>query len=34
MASYKAPRYIDFFPELPKTGQDKIDKRQLRERGL
>ena len=34
MASYKTPRYIDFFPELPKTGQGKIDKRQLRERGL
>jgi acyl-coenzyme A synthetase/AMP-(fatty) acid ligase len=34
MASYKAPRAIEFFPELPKTGQGKIDKRQLRERGL
>jgi acyl-coenzyme A synthetase/AMP-(fatty) acid ligase len=34
MASYKAPRFIEFFPELPKTGQGKIDKRQLRERGL
>ena len=34
MASYKAPRYIDFFDELPKTGQGKIDKRQLREKGL
>ncbi|MBW1802940.1 MAG: AMP-binding protein, partial [Deltaproteobacteria bacterium] len=34
MASYKAPRHIEFFDELPKTGQGKIDKRQLRERGL
>ena len=34
MASYKAPRYIEFYSELPKTGQGKIDKRQLRERGL
>ena len=34
MATYKAPRYIEFFDELPKTGQGKIDKRQLREKGL
>lgn len=34
MASYKAPRTIEFFDELPKTGQGKIDKRQLREKGL
>ena len=29
MASYKAPRLIQFLSELPKTGQGKIDKRQL-----
>ncbi|OPY66997.1 MAG: 4-hydroxybenzoate--CoA/benzoate--CoA ligase [Syntrophorhabdaceae bacterium PtaU1.Bin034] len=29
MASFKAPRLIQFVPELPKTGQGKIDKRQL-----
>jgi benzoate-CoA ligase len=34
MASYKVPQHIEFFDELPKTGQGKIDKRQLRERGL
>lgn len=34
MASYKAPRAIEFFDELPKTGQGKIDKRMLREKGL
>jgi benzoate-CoA ligase family protein len=34
MASYKYPRVIQFLEELPKTGQGKIDKRQLRERGL
>jgi benzoate-CoA ligase len=34
MASYKVPRHIEFYSELPKTGQGKIDKRQLRERGL
>ena len=34
MASYKAPRYIEFFDELPKTGQGKIDKHRLRERRL
>jgi benzoate-CoA ligase family protein len=32
MASFKAPRFIEFVPELPKTGQGKIDKRQLLER--
>jgi benzoate-CoA ligase family protein len=32
MASFKAPRFIQFMPELPKTGQGKIDKRQLLER--
>lgn len=31
MASFKAPRFIQFMPELPKTGQGKIDKRQLLE---
>lgn len=34
MAPYKAPRAIEFLEELPKTGQGKIDKRQLRTRGL
>jgi benzoate-CoA ligase len=29
MASFKAPRFIQFLNELPKTGQGKIDKRQL-----
>jgi acyl-coenzyme A synthetase/AMP-(fatty) acid ligase len=30
MAAYKAPKLIEFLPELPKTGQGKIDRRQLR----
>jgi acyl-coenzyme A synthetase/AMP-(fatty) acid ligase len=34
MASYKAPRHIEFLTMLPKTGQGKIDRKQLRERGL
>ncbi len=34
LTSYKYPRMIEFLKELPKTGQGKIDKRQLRERGL
>jgi len=34
LASYKSPKLIEFLSELPKTGQGKIDKRQLRERGL
>ena len=34
MASFKSPRVIEFMAELPKTGQGKIDKRQLREGGL
>lgn len=34
MASFKSPRIIEFMGELPKTGQGKIDKRQLREGGL
>jgi benzoate-CoA ligase family protein len=34
LASYKSPKVIEFIGELPKTGYDKIDKRQLRERGL
>lgn len=34
LASYKYPRVVEFLNELPKTGQGKIDKRQLRERGL
>jgi benzoate-CoA ligase family protein len=31
MAPFKAPRLIQFLNELPKTGQGKIDKRQLLE---
>jgi benzoate-CoA ligase family protein len=34
LAPYKYPRVIEFLGELPKTGQGKIDKRQLRERDL
>lgn len=34
LAPYKYPRVIEFLPDLPKTGPGKIDKRQLRERGL
>jgi len=34
LAPYKYPRVIEFLPELPKTGPGKIDKRQLRARGL
>jgi benzoate-CoA ligase family protein len=29
MAPFKAPRFIQFLNELPKTGQGKIDKKQL-----
>jgi len=31
MAPFKAPRFIQFLNELPKTGQGKIDKRRLLE---
>jgi len=34
MAPHKTPRFIEFLAELPKTGQGKIDKRRLREKGL
>jgi benzoate-CoA ligase family protein len=34
LASYKIPRAIEFMDDLPKTGQGKIDRRQLRERSL
>jgi benzoate-CoA ligase family protein len=34
LASYKYPKVIEFLKDLPKTGQGKIDRRQLRERGL
>jgi benzoate-CoA ligase len=34
LAAYKSPKYVEFMSELPKTGYGKIDKRQLRERGL
>ncbi len=33
MASFKAPRVIEFVRELPKTGQGKIDKRRLLQQG-
>ena len=32
LAGYKAPRSIDFLPELPKTGSGKIYKKGLRDR--
>lgn len=32
MASFKSPRLVEFLTELPKTGQGKVDKRQLLER--
>ena len=32
MAPFKTPRFIEFLSELPKTGQGKVDKRQLLER--
>jgi len=32
MAPFKAPRKIDFQPNLAKTGQGKIDRRTLLER--
>jgi benzoate-CoA ligase family protein len=31
IAPYKSPRFVEFLSELPKTGQGKIDKRQLLE---
>ena len=34
LASYKVPRAIEFMQELPKTGQGKIDRRQLREQPI
>jgi acyl-coenzyme A synthetase/AMP-(fatty) acid ligase len=34
LAPHKYPRFIEFMPELPKTGQGKIDKRELRGRKL
>ena len=34
LAPYKFPQVIEFMSELPKTGYDKIDKRQLQEREL
>jgi acyl-CoA synthetase (AMP-forming)/AMP-acid ligase II len=32
LARYKAPRSVDFLPELPKTGSGKIYKKALRDR--
>ena len=34
LGSYKAPKIVEFMKELPKTGQGKIDKRLLKEKGL
>jgi acyl-coenzyme A synthetase/AMP-(fatty) acid ligase len=34
LSPYKSPKAIEFLEELPKTGQGKIDKRELRGRGL
>ena len=34
LAPYKSPKFIEFLSELPKTGYGKINKSQLRERGL
>ncbi|HUJ88988.1 MAG TPA: AMP-binding protein, partial [Syntrophorhabdales bacterium] len=34
MAPFKAPRFIQFLNELPKTGQGKIDKKQLLKESL
>jgi acyl-CoA synthetase (AMP-forming)/AMP-acid ligase II len=34
IARYKAPKSVDFVPELPKTGSAKIYKKGLRERYL
>jgi fatty-acyl-CoA synthase len=31
LARYKAPKSVEFYPELPKTGSGKIAKRKLRE---
>jgi long-chain acyl-CoA synthetase len=31
LASYKAPKSVEFYDELPKSGTGKILKRQLRE---
>jgi acyl-CoA synthetase (AMP-forming)/AMP-acid ligase II len=32
LASYQKPKYVEFLPELPKSGAGKIDKRVLKER--
>ncbi|MDP2643393.1 MAG: benzoate-CoA ligase family protein [Desulfobacterales bacterium] len=34
LATYKYPRFTEFMDELPKTGQGKIDRRELRTRSL
>jgi len=34
LASHKYPRVIEFLSELPKTGQGKINRGQLQERGI
>jgi fatty-acyl-CoA synthase len=33
LAHFKAPKRVDFLPELPKSGTGKIMKAALRERG-
>jgi long-chain acyl-CoA synthetase len=33
LAAYKHPRYVEFIPQLPKTGSGKIQKYILRDRG-
>jgi acetyl-CoA synthetase len=30
LVPYKYPRVVEFLPELPKTGTDKIDRQRLR----
>jgi len=32
LARYKAPKSVEFYPALPKTGSGKIAKRELREK--
>jgi acyl-CoA synthetase (AMP-forming)/AMP-acid ligase II len=32
IARYKAPKFVEFLPSLPKTGSGKIEKKKLRDR--
>ena len=34
LAPHKYPRHVGFLPDLPKTGQGKINRRRLREIGI